>query len=84
MSQSFGAGMGPILLDNVTCNRSHSELLQCIHPLDIGIHNCDRKNVAGVACTNVSATTTTNTPPTPNTTTTEITPQNNNISSFTL
>ena len=75
MSQSFGAGMGPILFDNVTCNQSHSELLQCMHPLDIGIHNCDRENVAGVVCPNVSATTTTNTPLTPNTGTT---PQNNN------
>ena len=83
MSQNFGVGMGPILLDNVTCNQSHSELIQCIHPLDIGIHNCDRENVAGVICHNVSVTTITNTPPTPNTSTTETTPQNN-ISSIIL
>ena len=54
VSQSFGAGMGPILLDNVTCNQSHSSLLQCVHPLDIGIHDCDQVNVAGVICPNVS------------------------------
>ena len=75
VTQRFGTGMGPILQDNVTCNQSHTELLQCVHPLDIGVHNCDRENVAGVICPNVSATTTTNTPPTPNTTTTETTPQ---------
>ena len=54
MSQSFGAGMGPILLDNVTCDQSHSELFQCVHHLDIGIHNCDRENVAGVICPNIT------------------------------
>ena len=54
VSQSFGAGMGPILLDNVACDQSHSELLQCVHPLDIGIHNCDQENIAGVICPNVS------------------------------
>ena len=58
VSQSFGAGMGPILLDNVACDQSHSELLQCVHPQDFGIHDCDRENVAGVICPNVSAITT--------------------------
>ena len=57
VNQSFGAGMGPILLDNVTCNQSHLELLQCVHPLNIGVHDCDRENVAGVICVNVSTTT---------------------------
>ena len=66
VNQSFGAGMGPILLDNVTCtNQSHLELLQCVHPQVIGIHNCNHENVAGVICPNVSdsgitTTTTTN------------------------
>ena len=58
VNQSFGAGMGPILLDNVTCNQSHLELLQCVHPLDIGVHDCDRENVAGVICLSVSDATT--------------------------
>ena len=57
VNQSFGAGMGPILLDNVTCNQSHLELLQCVHPLDIGVHDCDQENVAGVICPSVSTTT---------------------------
>ena len=63
VNQSFGVGMGPILWDNVTCDQNHSELLQCVHTLDIGIHNCDQENVAGVICPNVIstiATTTTN------------------------
>ena len=60
VSQSFGAVMGPILLDNVACDQSHSELLQCVHPHDIGIHNYyNRENVAGVICPNVSITTAT-------------------------
>ena len=79
MTQCFGTEVGPILLDNVTCDQSHLELLQCVHPLDIGIHNCDREtvNVAGVICPNISdsATTTTNTLPILNTTVTETTPQ---------
>ena len=58
--------MGPVLLDNVTCNQSHVELLQCVHPLDIGIHDCNQENVAGVICPNISTvtiTTTTDIPP---------------------
>ena len=55
--------MGPILLNDVTCNESHLELLQCIHPLDIGIHNCDQENAAGVICPNVPTTTITNVSP---------------------
>ena len=54
VNQSFGAGMGPILLDNVTCNQSHLKLLQCVHPLDIGVHDCDQENVAGVICLRLS------------------------------
>ena len=54
VSQSFGAGMGPILLDNVTCDRSHSEVLQCVHPQDIGAHDCDRENVSRVICPNTT------------------------------
>ena len=56
VNQSFGAGMGPILLDNVTCDRNHLPmvLLQCVHPADIGIHNCGRENVAGVICPNMT------------------------------
>lgn len=68
--------MGPILLDNVTCSQSHLELLECVHRLEIGIHNCDRENVAGVVCPSVSAITTATTDISPNITSTETTPQN--------
>ena len=46
----FEAGDGPILLDNVACNESHANLSQCVHPLDIGIHDCEEDNIAGVIC----------------------------------
>ena len=47
----LGAGEGPILLAaRVTCNNSHTKLSQCVHPNDIGIHNCNRNNTAGVVC----------------------------------
>ena len=59
VSQSFQAGMGPILLDNVTCD---SELLQCVHPQLTGIHYCDRENVAGVICSGLAITTVTDIP----------------------
>ena len=58
----FEAGDGPVLLDNVACNKSHSNLSQCVHPLDIGIHNCEEGNIAGVICLNISSTEVTNTP----------------------
>ena len=54
VNQSFGAGMDPILLDNVTCDQSHLELLQCVHPKDIGVHDCDQENAVGVICPYVS------------------------------
>ena len=58
VNQSFVVGMGPILLDNVACDQSHLELLQCVHPQDIGVHDCDRENVTGVICPQLSTTTT--------------------------
>jgi hypothetical protein len=30
------------------------ELLQCVHPQDIGIHDRDRENIAGVICPNTT------------------------------
>ena len=99
VNQSFGAGMGPILLDNVTCDQSLLELLQCVHPQAIGIHDCDRENVAGVICPNVSTATITSIAAVTTfqlqhsnfgislsityTTTSEVTPQNN-VSSSTV
>ena len=51
---SFGAGEGPVLLSNVECNKNHSELFQCVHPEQIGLHNCDAENAIGVVCPNDS------------------------------
>ena len=50
---NVGAGEGPILFDNVTCNQTHSELSQCIDLQTIGHHNCDQVNTAGVTCPEV-------------------------------
>ena len=45
----FGAGEGPVLLENVRCNQSHSNLSQCVDLRDIGtLRDC--KNIAGVIC----------------------------------
>ena len=46
----FEAGDGPILLDNVACNKSHSNLSQCVYPVNIGVQFCIGNNIAGVEC----------------------------------
>ena len=45
----FGAGEGPILLENVSCNQNHSKLSQCVDIRLIGTRR-DCKNTAGVIC----------------------------------
>ncbi|GAB1605013.1 deleted in malignant brain tumors 1 protein-like isoform X1, partial [Argonauta hians] len=59
---SFRPGVGSIWLDNVICNGTESNLMQCKHR-GIGTHNCDHKEDAGVMCfstkTNESTTTST-------------------------
>ena len=46
----FGAGEGPILLENVRCNQSHSTLSQCVDLRLIGGLISDCECTAGVIC----------------------------------
>ena len=45
----FGRGSGLIFLDNVECTGDEPSLLEC-RSQDIGQHNCDRSEDAGVFC----------------------------------
>ena len=48
-SARFGAGTGPIFLDDVQCTSSSSQLLEC-SSRPILTHNCQRSDDAGVGC----------------------------------
>ena len=48
-SAHFGAGSGPIFLDDVQCTSSSSQLLEC-HSSPILSHNCLHSADAGVGC----------------------------------
>ena len=45
----FGAGTGPIYLDNVHCSLSDSQLLECFSN-PILTHDCDHRDDTGVGC----------------------------------
>jgi hypothetical protein len=45
----FGAGDGPIWLDNVDCNGSEDSILDCQHR-GLGIHNCGHTDDIGIIC----------------------------------
>ena len=45
----FGAGTGPIILDEVQCTASASQLLECSSN-PIATHNCSHSADAGVGC----------------------------------
>ena len=38
-----------IILDNVVCQGQETSLFQCTHN-DVGVHDCDNSNIAGVKC----------------------------------
>lgn len=46
----FGAGSGPIFLDNVACTGYESSVTECSHG-GLGNHNCGHNEDAGVVCT---------------------------------
>ena len=46
----FGQGSDPILLDNLQCTGEEISLLECVDSDDIGAHNCDHSEDAGVRC----------------------------------
>ena len=48
-SAFFGAGTGPIFLDEVQCSSSASELLEC-SSRPILSHDCSHADDAGVGC----------------------------------
>ena len=48
----FGEGEGDILLDNLLCRGNETSLLECLTSIgDIGVHNCNHSEDAGVKCT---------------------------------
>jgi len=54
-SEEFGAGMGPILLDEVGCTGSERNLTECTYR-GVNVHNCnlDHSEDAAVICSGVS------------------------------
>ena len=51
---AFGEGIGSILLDNLMCEGHESSLMDCVASEDIGTHNCEHSEDAGVRCEGMS------------------------------
>ena len=47
---AFGEGSGSILLDNLICEGHESSLLECVAIDQLGVHNCEHSEDAGVRC----------------------------------
>ena len=47
-SAHFGAGAGPIVMDEVQCSATESRLIDCPYNFN---HNCGHNEDAGVRCT---------------------------------
>ena len=46
----YGQGYGGIFLDNVACSGTESRLMDCVSSTNIGAHNCQHDDDAGVRC----------------------------------
>ena len=46
----YGEGNSSILLDDLVCTGSEDSLLDCVNIGDIGFHDCDHSEDAGVRC----------------------------------
>ena len=46
----YGRGYGGIFLDNVACSGTESRLIDCVSSSNIGVHNCQHNDDAGVKC----------------------------------
>ena len=49
VNAQYGEGTGPILLDNLQCLGTESDLLTCVHN-GIGEHDCDHSEDASAEC----------------------------------
>jgi len=63
VNNRYGAGTGPIWLDDVDCDGSETNITDCDHR-GWGSHNCDHNEDVSITC--AVPTTTTVPPPTPN------------------
>ena len=48
-SVMFGAGEGPIWMDDVECTGSEESILNCTHR-GFGVHNCNHRADVGIVC----------------------------------
>ena len=54
--QSFGPGVGTIVLDDVNCNGNEDSILDCYHK-GLGKSNCRHSQDVGIICSDIQTTT---------------------------